>query len=406
MKKISLFVIALFYLGNSFAQNEVAILSPSVLDIQAFENFDNQPIQNTADGDGRAIRSINEINDEERTDSYPWISADGLKLYFTKSTLESGHDLLYMVSRETATANFGTPELLNVNSYFEDRDVFSAWLTNSELDVYFIVRGSNDSYNTALSLYHSERTTTDIDFSEPELVILNGEISGFISAPSLTQDQSQLYLYNDDSGEKQILVFEQNGENNYDFVDVITAKDDFKVGSGQLSKDGLSYTLSLKNEEEVQLYAFTRTTLSDDFVYYEKLESGINDENLRNLHPSFSANNEIVALVRSDANDWSRNELYIGYAPTKHKKSDINISKSAISLYPNPTSSLLTISNEESSFDKIQVFTVDGKLVLEEFLSPDTQIADIDVSYLNKGIYICTLTNGEKWTESLKFVVQ
>lgn len=408
MKKAILLVTALFLTQYSFAQTEVAALSPAALELAALQSESvlfSSATPTADDGDGQTIRAISEINDADNPDAYPWISANGLKLYFTKN-LGEGKDQLFVAERKSLNEAFDAPKSLNLHQNFEGRDIFSSWLTNDELHIYFVVRKSNEFYKTGLTLYHAQRSDVNDAFSSPVLVQLNGEVSGFISSPSLTQDQSQLYLYNDGKYGKQITVFEQTDENVYEVVDAIHAPEGLKIGSGQLSKDGLSYTLSLKTDTEVYLYQSERTTISDDFAGFEKLENGANLVGFRSLHPSFSADGSVMAFVRSDANTWHRNELFIGHFAPKVKKTNVIPTASNVSIFPNPATTYLTVSNVEQAFNSIQIFAMDGKLVLEQRFSDDTYQYDLNISTLSSGMYICKVANEGTWVESLKFVVK
>ncbi len=243
-------------------------------------------------------------------------------------------------------------------------------------------------------------------FSEPVQVQLNGDFSGYLSSPSLTQDKSQLYIYNANGEKRRILIFEQNGENNYDLESQIVVPKDYKIGSGQISKDGLSYTLSINTDNLFKLYTLTRKTFQDEFENLTELNSDINGETFHNIHPSFSADGSIVAFVRCDANDWSRNDLYIGHLSIKPKKSDVLDVATHLEAYPNPTANNLTIENKESDFDKIQIFSIDGRLILEKILPAETSKVNLDVSFMNTGVYVCKVSSGDEWVESIKFVVK
>ena len=64
----------------------------------------------------RNVRPLTELNDPKEADAYPCISADGLRLYFTKCVDENNE--LMFAQRVNTSANFSTVTnsyLLNLN---------------------------------------------------------------------------------------------------------------------------------------------------------------------------------------------------------------------------------------------------------------------------------------------------
>ena len=62
-----------------------------------------------------------------------------------------------------------------------------------------------------------------------------------------------------------------------------------------------------------------------------------------------------------------------------------------ISMYPNPSSEVLNISNKKLEIESVQIFTLNGKKVLE--YKSKEEIISLDISNLSKGIYLVSVGN-------------
>jgi Secretion system C-terminal sorting domain len=82
------------------------------------------------------------------------------------------------------------------------------------------------------------------------------------------------------------------------------------------------------------------------------------------------------------------------------------IDKSVLSIYPNPTASLLQIKfagATDGSTVKVDLFDMAGKLVSSSLLKKDNVVASINVSTYAKGVYTLRITDNEQ-VSSLKFI--
>jgi hypothetical protein len=79
-----------------------------------------------------SIRMLSEINKIDTSDAYPYISPDGLRIYFAQ---ENAGTNLYFASRPDMYSFFGIPELVSTDF---PSGSFSCWLTNDELEIFFI----------------------------------------------------------------------------------------------------------------------------------------------------------------------------------------------------------------------------------------------------------------------------
>ncbi|MEA3478351.1 MAG: hypothetical protein U9R60_09250, partial [Bacteroidota bacterium] len=125
------------------------------------------------------VRELSELN-TDGADAYPWISSDGLRIYYTRGMYENE---LYVAQRDNTTSYFNTPAEIPVSV----PDAFSCWLSQDELDMYF-----SDRYN----IYYAHRDSINSNFNTIVSINLSGiEPSRFKSGPSLNVAQDELFLY-------------------------------------------------------------------------------------------------------------------------------------------------------------------------------------------------------------------
>ncbi len=146
MKRIILLNCALLIASYTYAQNSLQSVSVADLELQEIlkksqtkipqittdiQELTFPAVPPVVDGDGQATRALSEINHEERVDAYPWLSADGLRIYYTANADEGIDDKLFMASRNSTDDAFENITELDVN--LEGEANVSCWLTNDEL---------------------------------------------------------------------------------------------------------------------------------------------------------------------------------------------------------------------------------------------------------------------------------
>jgi len=305
---------------------------------------------------------------------------------------------------------FGTPEPLNINN--DTIDNISCWLTNDELEIFFIVR--EEVINTTTSLYYASRENINTPFSAPVKVELNGAVAGFLSAPSLTQDKTQLYLFNaDESYHTNILIFENISPTVYNLKDTLSVPPNYFPGQGQLSKDGLKYYVSLQltMPSYDQLYYFTRSSLEDEFDSLIHLSGEINDTLLINSQPTITSDENIIVFIRSGG-IWDDNDLYMAFKTDtvsgvyEIENLDFNINPIA---YPSPAISFIIFEyslRETSDLNLLRIFSIDGRLVAEEKLRNGSNSFMINTRDFNSGLYIYRIITSAGVSEMKKFVIK
>src|SRR5258706_6852161 len=194
-----------------------------------------------------SIRPISEINQADPIgEGYPYVSSDGLRLYFSQGTGNSVMNL-YVSSRNNTGGPFGAKQLLSSNF---PNGCFSGWLTNDELEIFYIYSST---------MYYSSRTSSLSSFNTPTVVTLNGMGSNFFAGPSLTLNKQELYLWSVNGTISKLI---KTGTLDYSFSGNLTFPAGCLAGPGQLSKDDLTYYLSLDSNGVIKIYELTRPTTS------------------------------------------------------------------------------------------------------------------------------------------------
>lgn len=241
------------------------------------------------------VWELDELNVSTEADSYPYLTNDGLRLYYTNS--EGGTNNLYFTSRPDLDTDFEPKQLLD-NTVFSG--VTSCWFTEDELTVYF--SSGND-------LYRSERATLSSPFSPSVQITLTGPLNSFIGSVTLTPSGDELYLYT----VTNLSRYTFTSANTYTFDSNVDIPLGFEPGGAQLSKDGLElyWTLLPAGMDSSYLFKADRASLGDDFVSPVKMNSFINTGSLHNSQASYASLSNVLVWVRNDNNLWDGNDLYI-----------------------------------------------------------------------------------------------
>lgn len=337
------------------------------------------------------IRPISEINEKGFGDAYPWISNDGLRLYYTAQNVDDEKSDIWVARRPDLYSSFEDIKSLSI---YDDRyDNLSSWLTDDELTIAFIKRRRFGQKMTAL--YISHRQSTSEDFNTPQIIKLDKTIKGTLISPSFTQDLSELIIYNEYKKDKFLLTFERVGDYEYKLKGTINIPDNYTIKTGKLSSDGLSFYVSLEyKNRNPKLYVLTRDHAHKNFGEMHLLKSKVlNPTNERNHQPYFSSDGQFVVFTRSVVNEWHYNEIFIGQVEDiAHHKNEIvkeNTQEAFlydVSIYPNPSSAFVSISNPGARAIKVNIFNAQGQLVNEVKQNIDDHY--IDISAYTAGSYI------------------
>jgi len=343
------------------------------------------------------VRPLSEINSPDSADAFPWISPDGLRLYYNK------HQKIYLAERKSITDSFSFIQPLKLNQKYSE--YFSPWLTNNELNIFFVERNT-------YTIHHAKRNSRFEDFSNDTIVKLQGDIAGFISGMSFTQDLKQLFLFRA-YPTYHIAIFKLINEDEYILINTLKIPSNYISGPGQLSKDDLSYYLSLEDtSKKCFIFFYKRNNVNESFdsLFYlnNKL---VNDSNSRIFQPTLSENGNIIVFTRNYIDTWEGNDLYIAYNSSL-SVNDLSKNKNnsgqteVLSLYPNPTDFQICInlSNSTNKNVKVQIINSLGNIVFtkQELITDDKLI--INTANFPSGLYFCTIKAGNYY-ESKNFMI-
>jgi hypothetical protein len=238
------------------------------------------------------------INKDKVTDAYPYISGDGLRLYFTSNRL-GGHGRFYISTRKSTSDPFGEPVILSKNL---TDGCYAGTLTADELTLYMAKQGG---------IYVSKRKSMRDEFSVP--IEVKGIKSTYHFAPSISPNGSEMIVMSDEEGNKDVIkVYKRITDTEFDEAGELPTPAGSDPGPGQLSKDGLSYYFSFETEDkkEASIWKYSRKSLNDAFVDLEELPVKINALK-RNFQPTVNADASILVYTTSQNNLWEEDDLVL-----------------------------------------------------------------------------------------------
>lgn len=148
------------------------------------------------------VRKLDEVNDPNMGDVYPFLSADGLELFFFRD------DKCYYSSREKTADKFNAAMPYDpVNNLLDTSNrtnVVSLWMSNN---------GKTLMVLDGKQVYRADRKKTKEKFDNFELYIAAETFEGFdfISGISFTDNLEEFYVLNHpDQGTRQLLWFRKS----------------------------------------------------------------------------------------------------------------------------------------------------------------------------------------------------
>lgn len=335
------------------------------------------------------VRALSEINSGVG-DSYPWISADGLRLYYSNGN-GSNNNILYS-ERIDVNSNFSTPTIVQL---INPGEIISMWLSADELDAYVCV----DPFSNKLLYYH--RVTNNSPFGAPTQITLQGVAFTYFTGASLDASQNELYLY---MSPKVIRKFDRISATTFTFSSTIPLGEAVIPGPGQLSKNGLDFSLSFETSPTTaNLNLFSRIALPEVFDGTTAgIIDGLNDVTYNShLQPSMSDNNEWIVFVRNNNGIYTDNDLYIARNQNLSVPDAVS-GDDYVSVYPNPSQGEVNFkvkSNLNANNFMIEISDATGHKVLAKNF---TEI--MDLTQLSKGIYFVRIS-GDKFVEMNKLIL-
>ena len=262
------------------------------------ENADLNKIVTPTAGDENTLpicRETTGINKTKVADSYPYITEDGLCLYFT-SNREGGHGRFFISKRKTLNDPFADPKVLSPNL---TDGFYAGTLTADELTLCMVKEGS---------MYISIRSDKNALFPKP--VKLNGATDNYHFGPSISADGKEILVTVTLDGKDRTRIYKRTGTYKVEKIRELALSKDGDAGPGQLSKDGLTYNLSIEINSNEYLWRYSRKTVADDFGDPVELPQPL--QGLRNIiQPSVSGDGSVMVFVSSPGNVWEEDDILL-----------------------------------------------------------------------------------------------
>ncbi|HEX8114328.1 MAG TPA: hypothetical protein VF516_41645 [Kofleriaceae bacterium] len=207
--------------------------------------------------DGSTVKEITELSSTGH-DLEPWISKDGLRMYFSRDLTPPGHGDIYVTSRDTPTGMFAAPApVANLNSTGHEG---RAWLTTDELTL-----ALSTAHDGPIDIHMITRAAGQM-FGTPDnahLAMVNAKGSMRFE-PFLTDDLLRLYFSADSGpGNKwQLWVAARSAPG-----------DDFGTPSLVLNDNGMNYFAAALYQNE-QLLVFSSFPMNATADLYYATRSG------------------------------------------------------------------------------------------------------------------------------------
>jgi WD40-like Beta Propeller Repeat len=269
---------------------------------------------------------VQQLNMKEKADAYPWLSADGLRLYFTAE--RENVNQTYFAERASIDDPFSNSRLHNQNFIGYN----AVTLTVDERTIYLHKDGK---------IYVSTRKCIDCQFSVPVLVM---GINEFVHAPAISPDGRELVVvaHAVKNRKDAFLHYSKNEEGKFVLDDTIPLLGNLMAQPGQFSKDGLSFYAIVERNGGKAYTDSTRVagneTLDDSrlLVRYKRncADLAFKDFEILPTAPgkripiqvTLNADETIMIGVISEERRWKTNELtYIRIRQEHEKKAIVKV---------------------------------------------------------------------------------
>jgi hypothetical protein len=338
------------------------------------------------------------VNKPGVADAYPFLSGDGLRLYFT-SNREGGHGRFFISTRKNVTDPFGEPVVLSKNL---TDGYYAGSLTADELTLCMVKSGK---------MYISKRISLTSEFSEP--VQVKGIKENYHFGPSISPDGNDIIVMSSSGSNDIVKIYNKVSGTEYRETGELPIPDGSDPGPGQFSKDGLSYYFSFENPgKEVSIWRYTRRSVADKFVDLEELPVKINALQ-RNFQPTVNADASIIVHTTSQNDLWEEDDIVLVIDPDKAltapeqftsvlKNNDNSltvknkITTLQVKTFPNPFLSdiILEMSELPSDGTTFILYDLGGKMIKHQRII--SMRSNIQLGNLPSAIYIYQVIDGKK----------
>ena len=345
-------------MGAKFHALFAVMITISPVHAQTVEEFD-------------AVSYLSELNVDGFADHYPWISEDGLRLYYTKE-ISFMSNRLYFTSRLAVDSPFDPP--VPMLPTIEGTQT-ACWLDSTELDLWFMAGDS---------LMHATRPALSEPFGEPVEVTLTGYGSVWTS-PTLTQDEEELFL----TEPYEIQKFVRTGPETYLYSGPVELEPDW-LGPAKLSLDGLHLYYSAEVDGVKRPWQMTRSVLGAEFTDPRYYSGPVFTSGFSWGVPQVSSNGLRMVLSRTSGSWQTADLLFVSSEPIGMNEAQV----SGMHIHPNPADALCVLSfgTSDGSISDVRIQDAEGRVVfVEHEVHRKSIITRLDG--WPSGLYLVSLTN-------------
>jgi hypothetical protein len=309
-------------------------------------------------------KETNGINKDNVADAYPYLTEDGLRLYFT-SNREGGHGRFFISTRKSIYDPFIEPKILSkklTDGYY------AGTLTADELTLCMVKSGA---------MYISIRHNKNEEFPLP--VKLEGASTNYHFGPSISRDGTEIFVTVTIGTKDVTRIYKRTAAYTVKEKGKLDVPAGHEASPGQLSKDGLSYYLSIESKDNEHLWKYTRPSTADNFASPVELTEPI--KGLKQyMQPTLNGDGTIMVFVTSPGNMWNGDDIVL----VNTFKTNLVYPKLADSIISNAGNTAKMI-NKISSPELIEYATT----LKEELNSPKQSTTK--VKYPGNGSALCHL---------------
>ncbi len=318
-----------------------------------------------------AVLTVDELNTAANADAYPWISGDGLRLYFTQEIVDD--DRLWVASRASVDDPFGTAVHLLPNEPIEQ---VSSWLSADELTLWFT---SGNVVRKSVRASMSDPFGASVDLT------LIG-FSGTVKSPTLTPDEEQLIVYSAGN-----VMLQRTGTNEYTQQSAVLTG---ATGTGpmKMSNDGLTTWFSAEHLGTRIPHRMTRASTTDVWSGLQYFAGSEFDASFGWIQPHLTPNGAILVGTRSSTGTWQGNDLFSALGDVLSAVAETWVDVPAV--YPNPANDRISVALP-AGWPKadLQLIDATGRLCMQRTLQQQDP-ASLEVGSLRSGLYTVQLVFG------------
>lgn len=235
------------------------------------------------------------LNTEDEAEAYPFLSADGLRLYYTSGW---SRERIYLSERSSIDSSFVHARVLSMNL---PANLTGATLTADELEIYLF-----DVFRS----YYSKRKSIKDEFPAPVVI---RELGTGHRRPAISPDGTELVaIYARDT----VQHFRKDPAGVFTKAGTLNYPEGLTPAAGQFSKDGLHYIMTVSNRghrkkgegmDSVLILQYSRSSTRSPFGSYEII---LNELPTKPFQITMDASQKIlIAVLNTVEWKWESNNL-------------------------------------------------------------------------------------------------